>query len=274
MTNPVYGFGYAHTCKPLTGPFGVTHPLARRMSPLQKVLLEVSGQWKEHHKELFEEALVKRQAQILFATSFGEMESVLNVLTSILNNQLPVSPTAFQHSVHNCAPGYFSIVNGLRNAAVTASTGFLSLDKCLHAAFQKIRAGVLDSVFVIAADERHKEVQPFVEGECLLLTSKLSDAALLVAQNESLTAGNFVPVAFELLECTYFHEPGTDLLPQAQAVALRHQALNSEVTLETQEREGTQALLRFGTTKRESFVRRVTNLDGESVVSVWKKFEL
>jgi len=108
-----------------------SHPLVRRMTCLQKALLETCAQLRKNDAELFQAAVVEAGCPVVFASAMGELESNLAMLTSVLRRELPVSPTAFQHSVHNCPAGYFSIAFSLRNPMVTLCGGFLSADKAL-----------------------------------------------------------------------------------------------------------------------------------------------
>src|SRR5262249_27338723 len=127
-------------------------------------------------------------AAIYFATQFGEVDATLAVAESILAKALPVSPTAFQHSVHNAVPGYVSIACEARNPSLTVSSGFRSFDKLLFWSFHELRSGLLDAALVINANERLAERSPLAESEMLLLAAN-SDATNTALPTE-LTAVN------------------------------------------------------------------------------------
>jgi len=59
---------------------------------------------------------------VVYGSAFGEMQATADIVAAIANSQ-PISPTAFQNSVYNTAPSYFSLLYGNRNEILTVSSG-------------------------------------------------------------------------------------------------------------------------------------------------------
>lgn len=76
--------------------------------------------------------------KIVYASSFGELQSTVDITDSILN-KTQLSPTSFQNSVYNSAPSYFSLLNGDNDEIITVSSGKKSsLDALKTAALQAL----------------------------------------------------------------------------------------------------------------------------------------
>ena len=127
------------------------------MTPLQKALLECCALLSRLEPDAFRIGVVEGGCGVVFASAVGELDSNLTLLRSVLRRELPVSPTAFQHSVHNCPAGYFSIAFALRNPMVTLCGGYLSADKALLLAASNLADGCEPTAapytLVIVADE-------------------------------------------------------------------------------------------------------------------------
>src|SRR5690606_18992067 len=124
------------------------HALARRMTAMQLSVMEAFVNLKDARPELNTE-LWATPVPVYFATPFGELTASLTIYDAIYHDQLPCSPTAFQHSVHNCAPGYLAMVKAMRHPSMTVSSGYLSFDKALYLASQKIRSGLVPAAVVV-----------------------------------------------------------------------------------------------------------------------------
>ncbi|OQX57066.1 MAG: hypothetical protein B5M52_08150 [Helicobacteraceae bacterium 4484_230] len=59
---------------------------------------------------------------VVYGSAYGEMQATADITGAIANSQ-PISPTAFQNSVYNTAPSYFSLLYGNRNEILTISNG-------------------------------------------------------------------------------------------------------------------------------------------------------
>lgn len=140
-------------------PLSFAHPLARRMTPLQKALLEVAYRVEANARGDFERLVRQGGCALYFATALGELSSNLAMLEALRREELPLSPTAFQHSVHNCPVGYLSILMGLKNPMVTLCGGLDAAHKGLALGVAEARrnadprTGRGGAVFVLAADE-------------------------------------------------------------------------------------------------------------------------
>lgn len=144
------------------------HPLSRRMTPLQKALLEVAHRVEATCPNTFAELVRESGCPLYFGTAFGELSSNLAMLAALQRKELPLSPTAFQHSVHNCPVGYLSILMGLKNPMVTLCGGREVAHKALSLGVAHLRRGAdvhkhkrsaaRSAAFVLVADElREKE---------------------------------------------------------------------------------------------------------------------
>ena len=129
------------------------HALARRMTPLQRAGLELIENWRISHARSFDLVFKEWRAPLYFASVYGELSAYLKEAELINENSLPVSPVAFQHSVQNCTPGYFSILHGIHTAHLTFSSGTLSLDKALLFAWHKISRRSKQCVCILSANE-------------------------------------------------------------------------------------------------------------------------
>ena len=61
--------------------------------------------------------------RFVLVSSFGEIETTVELLAQLADPQGPVSPTKFHNSVHNTATGYMSIANGNHREATALAGG-------------------------------------------------------------------------------------------------------------------------------------------------------
>lgn len=163
----VYVDTYAHATVGPGAALRSPPALTRRMSWMQKAAMEALAALEAPPAD----------AAVYFATQFGEVDATLTVAASILSRQLPVSPTAFQHSVHNAVPGYVTIACESRAPSLTVSAGFASFDKLLFWAFHELRAGLLDRTLLVYGSERlGPEPGEMARCEMLLLSAGLVNA--------------------------------------------------------------------------------------------------
>jgi hypothetical protein len=144
----IFAAAYAHRSAGPGLPAIAPQTLTRRMSWMQKAAMEALEAVRPLPPDL----------PVYFATQFGEIDATLAVADAILSRQLPVSPTAFQHSVHNAGPGYLMIATGSRAPSLTVSSGFASFDKLLFWAFHELRQGHRGEVLLAQAAERVEDV--------------------------------------------------------------------------------------------------------------------
>lgn len=125
----------------------------RRLTPIQKVSVEIVASLMHTDSLLYQKCFISEEMQIYFATKFGEIKSVMKTSSYILKNELPVSPSAFQSSVHNCAVGVVSIFHKLNMPHVVISCPTDPLSKALSLAYAKIQSGRSDIICILYAEE-------------------------------------------------------------------------------------------------------------------------
>ncbi|MDA3946482.1 MAG: beta-ketoacyl synthase chain length factor [Helicobacteraceae bacterium] len=63
-----------------------------------------------------------REGAVVYGSAYGEMQATADIVGAIDANE-PISPTAFQNSVYNTAPSYFSLLHGNKEEILTISSG-------------------------------------------------------------------------------------------------------------------------------------------------------
>ena len=63
-----------------------------------------------------------RDGAVVYGSAYGEMQATADIVGAIDANE-PISPTAFQNSVYNTAPSYFSLLHKNKNEILTISSG-------------------------------------------------------------------------------------------------------------------------------------------------------
>lgn len=155
----------------------VNSPYFRRMTALQKAVVQAFAALEAIAPEAMQKARAE-EAPIFYSSAFGELSAMLHVTRSILDEDLPVSPKEFQHSVQNAALAYLSMTHNLHHPCYALSGGFLSADSCLRLAQDRIAYGLDSMAFVIHAHEYlQNETATEAQAEILLLSAS-ADAAL------------------------------------------------------------------------------------------------
>ncbi len=67
---------------------------------------------------------------IVYGSAYGELQATADIVGAI-KEKVSISPTAFQNSVYNTAPSYFSILQGNRHEILTLSSGHATADDVL-----------------------------------------------------------------------------------------------------------------------------------------------
>ena len=62
------------------------------------------------------------KGSVVYGSAYGEMQATADIVGAIDANE-PISPTAFQNSVYNTAPSYFSLLHGNKEEILTVSSG-------------------------------------------------------------------------------------------------------------------------------------------------------
>ncbi len=63
-----------------------------------------------------------RKGAVVYGSAYGEMQATADIVGAI-DAKEPISPTAFQNSVYNTAPSYFSLLHGNKEEILTISSG-------------------------------------------------------------------------------------------------------------------------------------------------------
>lgn len=227
-----------------------THPLSRRMTLLQKAVLEGITQFSKLHSDIFEKYSAKANFSWLYATTYGELASVLTLRQQIANHEQTISPTHFQHSVHNSASGYISILFDLKQKIQTVSSGFLSGEKSIFSAYQRIKSGQISGCFIVIADE-------FVD--ISKSKSAWAEVILLTSNKELNSQSSF----FELIECEYIHN---------DEISIQNGKNEANKNIEFIDEDQINFIMpHLGLIeKNKSFRRAVRSLNGECIETNWK----
>ena len=79
-----------------------------------------------------------KDGKIVYGSCYSELDETAKISRSVLTNDI-LSPTAFQNSVYNTAPSYFSLINKDKDEIITISSGMkTSLDTLKTAALQAL----------------------------------------------------------------------------------------------------------------------------------------
>ena len=62
------------------------------------------------------------EGAVVYGSAYGEMQATADIVGAIDANK-PISPTAFQNSVYNTAPSYFSLLHKNKSEILTISSG-------------------------------------------------------------------------------------------------------------------------------------------------------
>jgi hypothetical protein len=92
-------------------------------------------------------------ARVILSSTWGELETTVDLLGQLAVPNGPISPTAFHNSVHNTATGYLSIATGNRTGASAIAAGPGGLAMGMLEAFMLLHAEA-DDVLLVCADER------------------------------------------------------------------------------------------------------------------------
>jgi Beta-ketoacyl synthase, N-terminal domain len=119
--------------------------MKRRMSPLTQMTIQSTSEARMNLD-------LPNTVPFIFGSANGEINTIGRVMQSILDPEDMVSPTLFHNSVHNTAPGYWSIVSGLRDPSNTVSGGVLTTEYTLLDAWIKMQSGI-DCMQITIGDE-------------------------------------------------------------------------------------------------------------------------
>jgi hypothetical protein len=90
--------------------------------------------------------------RIVVVSSFGEIETTVELLAQLADPQGPVSPTKFHNSVHNTATGYMSIASGNHREATALAGGAHNLEIALLELLAGLAIDGGDAALIIAEE--------------------------------------------------------------------------------------------------------------------------
>jgi hypothetical protein len=90
--------------------------------------------------------------RLILVSSFGEIETTVELLAQLAEPQGPVSPTKFHNSVHNTATGYMSIASGNAGEATALAGGPHNLEIGLLELFSGLAIDGGDAVLLLAEE--------------------------------------------------------------------------------------------------------------------------
>jgi len=127
---------------------------------------------------------------VVYGSAYGEMQATADIVGAIDANE-PISPTAFQNSVYNTAPSYFSLLHKNKNEILTISSGDDTSRNVLQTgALQAVTSGaevllVCSEAINIANIEEVNTCTEYLEsGVALTLVVTDDDTTVDVEKNE------------------------------------------------------------------------------------------
>jgi hypothetical protein len=181
-------------------------PLFRRMTPLQKAVLQslcVLGQrWPG-----IVDALTLSEAPVYFTSAFGEITAMLGVTGAIQREEWPVSPKDFQHSVLNAALAYLAISQAWHQSAFALSSGYATSDCTVYLATHRIKSGLESSNLLIHGAEVAEGDTVIARAEVLIFGHNPWSQKSLVLHHQSWMKGQVLDDDPTL---KIFHDPAED----------------------------------------------------------------
>jgi Beta-ketoacyl synthase, N-terminal domain len=89
----------------------------RRTTPVIRLVLEVMQQLQSRS------GINLSNTASVFATSWGDLQVIENMMSSLVAPGIPVSPVQFHNMVHNAPAGYWSIGAGARSSSTSLTAG-------------------------------------------------------------------------------------------------------------------------------------------------------
>ena len=127
---------------------------------------------------------------VVYGSAYGEMQATADIVGAIDAGE-PISPTAFQNSVYNTAPSYFSLLHKNKNEILTISSGDDTSRNVLQTgALQAVTSGdevllVCSEAINIANIEEVNSCTEYLEsGVALTLVATDAETTVDVEQNE------------------------------------------------------------------------------------------
>lgn len=176
--------------EPERPPAELLHPrLRRRTSTLTRAAVTVA------EAAAAEAGVGLDRSRFVLVSSYGEIQTTVDILAQLAEPEGPVSPTAFHNSVHNTATGYLSIATGNHRGATALAAGPHGLEAGLLDVFAglggaQIGGGEPELSVLIFAEELLP--QPFARADadptCAIALAFARDAGASAPESKALEA--------------------------------------------------------------------------------------
>ncbi len=120
--------------------------MKRRMSTLTQMAIHVTDSARR------EMGTAAEDCPFIFGSANGEINAIGSIMITLLGTEHFVSPTVFHNSVHNTAPGYWSILSKSHAESTTISAGLLTFEYTLLDAISRLNSGY-DLIQITVGDE-------------------------------------------------------------------------------------------------------------------------
>jgi len=143
------------------------------------------------------------EGAVVYGSAYGEMQATADIVGAIDVNE-PISPTAFQNSVYNTAPSYFSLLHKNKSEILTVSNGNATSRNVLQTgALQAVTTGkdvllvCCEAINIPNIDEVNSCTEYLESGVALTLVPTDEEANVEVAELEH---KGFAPSLWNMLD--------------------------------------------------------------------------
>ncbi len=130
------------------------------------------------------------EGAVVYGSAYGEMQATADIVGAIDSGE-PISPTAFQNSVYNTAPSYFSLLHGNKQEILTVSSGDATSRNVLQTgALQAFTSGkevllvCCEAINIPNIEEVNSCTDYLESGVALTLTPTQSEANTVISEND------------------------------------------------------------------------------------------
>ena len=155
-----------------------------------------------------------KEGKIVYGSCYSELEETAKISEAVLSDDI-LSPTAFQNSVYNTAPSYFSLINKDKDEIITISSGMkTSLDTLKTAALQalisrqRVLCVAVECINIKGIEDINKCTKYLEAGAAVVveIEDDLSDAQEIA----DLKISGIIDSLQDLMSVVNMHEAGID----------------------------------------------------------------
>jgi hypothetical protein len=190
----------------------------RRTTPVIRLALRALGQLTECS------SLDLSKAASIFATSWGDLQVIDSILTTLTVPGIPVSPVQFHNVVHNTPAGYWSIASRARGSSTSVTAGEATFAAGLTDAMAALTVGEATVLFVCydhpgpaILDRYHPVCSPFITA--MALTAQPTGRYCCALRAEVVERRRETEMASSALEALRVGNAAARILPVLQAIA-------------------------------------------------------